>query len=266
MNRPIKCQSIADRGIISHVLSLDAPIGSCIRALKKTNILWMKCEAMNSAKRAAGKGSHRNRKGSHRTSRPILASLALVLITVMNVQAQGFHLGVKAGANMFKIDGQSFDQSFQFGYNIGAFAELNFTSQWGIQPELMWNQTNYRTGENFNAIFPGSASDLKGKLNYLSIPILLSFRPIKLISLQAGPQFGILMSGDQNLGQNGQNAFKKGDFSLVGGAQLNLAGFKLGARYVIGLSNVNDLGNGTATNPETWKNQGFQVYAGFRIF
>ncbi len=214
---------------------------------------------MNSEKRAIG-------KRTRATSRSILISLTLTLITVMNVQAQGFHLGVKAGANMFKVDGQSFDQSFQFGYNAGAFAELNFTKQWGIQPELMFNQTNYRTGDHFNSIFPGGPDDLKGKLNYLSIPILLSFRPVKFISLQAGPQFGILMSGDQNIVSNGQNAFKKGDFSLVGGAQLNLAGFKLGARYVIGLTNVNDIPNGTSTNPETWKNQGFQVYAGFRIF
>jgi hypothetical protein len=219
----------------------------------------MKCEAMNSEKRGIG-------KGFHVISRSILLSLALTLITVMNVQAQGFHLGVKAGANIFKINGQSFDQSYQFGYNLGAFAELNFTQQWGIQPEVLWSQTNYRTGNEFNSIFPGNANDLKGKLNYLSIPILLSFSPVKFISLQAGPQFGILMSGDQDLGQNGKNAFKKGDFSLVGGAQLNLAGFKLGARYVIGLNDVNDLGNGTAANPETWKNQGFQVYAGFRIF
>ncbi len=105
---------------------------------------------------------------------------------------------------------------------------------------------------------------VKGKLNYLSIPILLSFRPVKFISLQAGPQFGILMSGDQNLVQNGQNAFKKGDFSLVGGAQLNLAGLKIGARYVLGLTDVDNLGNGTVQ--DTWKNKGYQVYAGFRIF
>jgi hypothetical protein len=218
----------------------------------------MKTESVNAAKKTI-------RKCNRVKGRSILPSLGLIVFTVLNVQAQGFHLGVKAGANIFKIDGQSFDQSFQYGYNVGAFAELNFTSKWGIQPELTWNQTNYRTGDHFEAIFPGGTNDLKGKLNYLSIPILLSFRPIKLISLQVGPQFGVLMSGDQNLVQNGRNAFKKGDFSVVGGAQLNLGGLKLGARYVIGLTDINDVPNGTATNPETWKNQGFQVYAGFRI-
>ena len=48
---------------------------------------------------------------------------------------------------------------------------------------------------------------------------------------------------------------------MVGGAQFNLGGFKLGARYVVGLTDINDLGD-----QEKWKNQGFQVYAGFRFF
>jgi hypothetical protein len=199
-------------------------------------------------------------------TRTVALSLALIVVTAMHTQAQGFHLGFKAGANIFKVDGQSFDQSFQFGYNLGAFAELNVTKKWGIQPELMWNQTNYRTGDNFHSVFPQGVSDVKGKLNYLSIPVLLTYRPIKLLSLQVGPQFGILMNSDQTLVQNGQDAFKKGDFSMVGGAQLNLGPLKVGARYVIGLTDINDLGNGNATNPEKWKNQGFQVYAGFRIF
>jgi hypothetical protein len=187
--------------------------------------------------------------------------LVLITFTVMNTKAQGFHLGVKAGANIFKIDGQSYDNEFKFGYNVGAFSEINFTKQIGIQPEVMFNQTNYRTGDHFSAIYPGGTDDLKGKLNYLTIPVLLSIRPVPLLSILVGPQFGILLNGDQHLTTQAKDAFKKGDFALVGGAQLNLASFKLGARYVVGLTDINDL-----DDSEKWKNQGFQVYAGFRIF
>jgi len=179
----------------------------------------------------------------------------------MNTRAQGLHLGVKGGANIFKVDGQGYDQSFHFGYNVGAFAEINFPGAFGIQPELLWNQTNYRTGSQFKDIYPGGVNDVKGKLNYLSIPILLSFRPVKLISLQAGPQFGILLNQDKNLVDNGKDAFKKGDFSLVGGVQLNLANLVIGGRYVVGLTDINDV-----SDNNKWKNQGFQVYAGFRFF
>ncbi|HEX9513446.1 MAG TPA: porin family protein [Puia sp.] len=187
--------------------------------------------------------------------------LLLITLSVMSTQAQGFHIGVKAGANIFKIDGQSYDSKFNFGYNVGAFSEINFTKQWGIQPEVMFSQTNYRTGSNFTDVYPTGTNDLKGKLNYLSIPVLLSFRPIPFLSILVGPQYGILLNGDQHVVTQAKDAFKKGDFSLVGGAQLNVASFKLGARYVIGLTDINDI-----DNQQKWKNQGFQVYAGFRIF
>ena len=182
-------------------------------------------------------------------------------IAGLHSQAQGFHFGIKAGANLFKVDGESFDQQFQFGYSVGAFTQLNFTKSWGIQPELNFNQTNYRTGNSFSAVVPDGVNDVKGKLDYLTIPVLLSYRPIPILSLLAGPQFGILVNQDEHLINNAGDAFKKGDFALVAGAQLNLGPILAGARYVAGLSNINDV-----TNESTWKNEGWQVYAGFRIF
>ena len=189
--------------------------------------------------------------------------LLLLTITVsMLSMAQGLHLGAKAGVNLLKVDGKSFSEEFRFGYNLGAFAEINFNKKWGIQPEVLWNQTNTRTTGEFSEIYPTSTADIKDvKLNYLSIPILLNYRPIKLLTLQAGPQFGILMDGNKNLLQNGKEAFKKGDFAMLAGAQINLAGVKLGGRYQIGLSNINDI-----DNQDKWKNQGWQLYAGFRLF
>ncbi|OQP65655.1 porin family protein [Niastella populi] len=172
----------------------------------------------------------------------------------------GFHIGAKAGANIFKVDGTSMKDEFIFGYNVGAFAEINFTKEIGIQPEVMWNQTNFRTSTRFNDIYPEGVNDVKGKLNYLSIPILFSYSPAKIISFQLGPQFGVLLNQDKSLIKNGEEAFKKGDFSALGGVQLNIGGVKIGGRYVIGLTNINDI-----DDREKWKNQGFQVYLGTRF-
>ena len=188
---------------------------------------------------------------------------ALLMIAGLHSQAQGFHLGIKAGTNLAKIDGRSFDQGFKWGFTAGAFAELNFTSKWGIQPELLFNQTNTQTADSFNGIYQQGINTRSVKLNYLSIPILLSYKPIPLLSLQIGPQFGILMNTNQNITTNGSNAFKSGDFSMVGGAQVNLGGFKAGARYILGLSNVDNV---TTTDVDTWKNQSIQLYVGLRIF
>jgi hypothetical protein len=189
-------------------------------------------------------------------------TLFLVSITLTTLSfGQGFHLGVKGGANIFKVDGKSFNQEFQFGYNAGAFAEINFNKHIGIQPEVLWNQTNFRTGDQFKDIYPQAPSDLKGSLNYLSIPILFSYRPVKFFSFQVGPQYGILINKHETVLQNGKDAFKSGDFSMLGGVQFNLGGVKVGGRYQIGLANINDI-----DNQDKWKNQGFQVYAGFRFF
>jgi Outer membrane protein beta-barrel domain len=185
----------------------------------------------------------------------------LLVIAGLHSQAQGFHLGIKAGANLFKVDGESFSQEFQFGYMAGAFAQINVSSKWGLQPELNFNQTNYRTSSNFASVVPDGVSDVKGKLNWLTIPLLVSYRPIPFLSLLAGPQYGILLNQDEHLINNAGDAFKKGDFSLVGGAQLNLGPVLVGARYVVGLTNLNDV-----TNQTTWKNEGWQLYAGLRIF
>ncbi len=177
----------------------------------------------------------------------------------MGSYAQGFHIGVKGGANLTKIDGQSFSQGFKLGYSLGGFAELNFTKKWGIQPELLWNQYNTTTAYNFQQIYEGFQGQ-NVSLNYLSIPILLTYRPVPILTFELGPQFGILMNQPSNLGDNISNAFKTGDFSVLGGAHFNLGAFKLGARYFVGLNDVNDLGK-----YDKWKNQGLQLYIGFRI-
>ena len=189
----------------------------------------------------------------------ILGLLTIALVAGTVSFAQG--VGIKAGANINKIDGKGLKEEFQYGYSLGGFAELYFNNKWGIQPEVLWNQYQTQTTDDFDDVIPGGTSDLKGiKLNYLSIPLLLNFRPVQFITLQAGPQFGILINKEQGLLKNGQEAFSSGDFSMLGGVQLNVGKLKVGGRYQIGLNNINDIDNSTK-----WKNQGFQIYAGIKL-
>jgi hypothetical protein len=190
-----------------------------------------------------------------------LSLLVLAIALSTFTFAQGFHVGLKGGVNMYKIDGKSFSEEFNHSYNAGLFTEINFSKKVGIQPEIIWNQTQTQTSTRFKDIYNDGIGELKGvTLNYLSIPLLLNVSPSRLLTFQAGPQFGVLINKDQNLLQNGKNAFKSGDLSMLGGLQLNLGGFKLGGRYTVGLTNINDI-----DNQDKWKNQGFQLYAGFRL-
>ena len=186
---------------------------------------------------------------------------AVFILSVSGIRAQSFHLGVKVGTNLSQISGRSFDDGFQWGFTAGGFAELNINKKWGIQPEILFNQSKTQTASDFNTIIDHGFNSTSVNLNYLNIPLLLSFKPIPVLSFQLGPQFGILMSTSQTLTYPASNAFKSGDFSIVGGAQVNIGFFKAGARYVSGLTNLNKL----ATSVDTWKNESIQIYVGFRI-
>ncbi len=170
-----------------------------------------------------------------------------------------FRIGPKLGANLGKIDGSGYSEKYTLGYHVGGFMEIPLGKKWAVQPEVLWNQVNGDTATNFRQVYTELQNqDLKNpQLNYLSIPLLLSYKPAKFISFQAGPQFGILLNKDKTLIDNGKDAFKDGDLSMLFGAQLNILSFRVYGRYAIGLNNINDLGS-----QEKWKTTGFQLGVG----
>ncbi len=179
--------------------------------------------------------------------------------------AQGFRLGIKVGGNMNKVEGQSFNDGFKFAYHAGAFAEIDFSKKFGIQPEVIWNQmggvpasmntlysTVTNTAFNLNNIY---------ELNYLSIPVLLRYNLMGgFLTLNAGPQFSILLQQDKTLLQNGRDAFKSGDLSMVAGAQLNILMLRVYARYNIGLTNINNI-----DDRDKWTSQQIQIGLGLKL-
>lgn len=190
----------------------------------------------------------------------IILSVVGVFIIMMTVNAQGFGLGIKGGANLTKISGQSFDQNFKLGYQLGGFAEIDFSKAIGIQPEVLFSEAYGRTASNASAITTGLNGSQDIKLNYLSIPVLLRLNVGKLLTINVGPQYSILVNKHNTTLDNGVNAFKSGDFAMVGGAQLNLGPLRIYGRYNVGLSDINDLGN-----QDKWKNQQLQLGVGLKL-
>jgi hypothetical protein len=189
----------------------------------------------------------------------ILTVLIVTFIMVSSSFAQGFKFGPKLGANMGKIQGNKFSNQYALGYHVGAFAEINFGKKIGIQPEVLWNQINADTVTGFSNVYNVNTSKFENiQLRYLSIPILLNYRPVKMLTLQAGPQFGILINQNQNLVNNGKEAFKNGDLSMLFGAQVNILKLRLYGRYAIGLNDIGDL-----ASSEKWTSQSIQLGVGF---
>lgn len=184
---------------------------------------------------------------------------AVLLSQVMMAQ---FHLGVKGGANLTKVDGKSFNDQFRYGYHLGGFAEIRISNKFVLQPEVLFNQYATRLDSSYKNVyqdvFDGNSNI---RLNYLSVPVLLNYKLIgSFMSLQAGPQFGVLIDQNKTLLQNGGNAFKKGDFSMLAGVQFKVGPMRLNGRYAIGLNNISDL-----PDDDKWKNQGLQVSVGLAL-
>ena len=192
-----------------------------------------------------------------------LAIMAVALLTMQAASAQ-FRLGAKAGANLVKVEGKSFKDEFRYNYHAGGFAEIGLTrnGKLTLQPEVLFNQYSTTLDSSFKSIYENvlSSEQTHVKLNYLTIPILLNYRLIGPLYLQAGPAFSILMNQDKNFLQNGGEAFKNGDFSMIGGAQIRITRIYISGRYVVGLANINDI-----DNQDKWKSQAIQLSVGLSL-
>ena len=185
--------------------------------------------------------------------------LAIFCITASAASAQKLHIGFKGGANVNKLTGKSFNDQFSFGYHVGGFFSVGLGKKFAIQPEILFNQINVDTSSSYSAIYQFNKVD-KVQLKYMSIPILLNYKPVKYLTFQVGPQFGILTNKSKTLVQNGKQAFKSGDFSMLGGLQVNISHLNIYARYAVGLSNLNDI-----DNKEKWKSQSIQLGVGLTL-
>ncbi|MES2429569.1 MAG: porin family protein [Bacteroidota bacterium] len=204
-----------------------------------------------------------------------IISLVFILSFVNIVSAQRnkldqdrenfFRAGIKAGVNINKIQGTSYKEGYNYNYQAGAFLQFNFSSRFGLQPEVNFVQTTSEfTDDNsniYNDLFR-DGTQKNAKLNYLEIPLLLNVNvgPSKRVKLQLGPSFGNLLKETVDSLKNPRSIFKKADVSAIGGLWLQLPLINLGARYKIGLNNIN-----AYDDREVWRNQAFQFFIGITL-
>ena len=173
-----------------------------------------------------------------------------------------FRIGAKGGININKIQGQSYKEGFSYNYLLGGFMQFNF-GRLGLQPEVNFVQSTSEFSKDannvYNDLFMGG-SQKKAKLNYIKVPLLLNINigESKHVKFQVGPQFSGLLKQTVDSLKSNKNFFKTSDLSVLGGFWFQLPVINLGARYELGLSNVNDI-----DNKEKWKSQAFTIFAGF---
>lgn len=189
----------------------------------------------------------------------IILSVCSLFLLVAAVNAQTIHVGARAGLNLNKIDGQAFKDGYNAGFHLGGYVEIPLGNAIGIQPELLFNQTNTKYHNSSDPVLQLKDGE-NINLNYLSIPVLLNINAAKILTIQVGPQYSILMNKHSTVWENSKDAFKGGDFALAAGLKVNLGALQVYGRYNVGLTNISDV-----TNSSSWKSQQLALGIGLRI-
>jgi len=186
---------------------------------------------------------------------------AIFLITIAANAQEKFGIGIKVGQNFSSVNSVAVDRHAA-SYHGGITAQIGLTEKISLMPEILLSQTKLATNLSITDVL----GDNKYKpetyhLNYLILPLMVQVKPFSSLLLQAGPQYGILLDQKKDGIDNAQLAFRQGEFSFVGGAKVNLGGFFVYGRYVIGLQNINDL-----QDQLKWKTTQWQLGLGMNLF
>ena len=186
----------------------------------------------------------------------------IAIFCLSNLQAQEkFAMGIKIGQNFSSVNDVAVDHNTA-SYHAGVTTFFKVTDKIGIAPEIILSQTKLETTPPVTSLMGnGSLQPETYHLNYLSIPLLCEFKPIQKFSIQAGPQYSILLDQKKDGVGNASMAFKNGEFAFVGGAKFDLGGFFLYGRYVVGLQNINELQDQTK-----WRTTQWQLGVGMKLF
>jgi hypothetical protein len=176
----------------------------------------------------------------------LILSIALLSLPVFLTAQLG--LGIKIGANFANMSTDNFDNNSITSFHAGAYANIHFSDSWGVTPEVLWTDQGAELDGN------------KFKTDYIAVPIMLRWRIIDLISLEAGPQFNFLTKAESN-GIDVTDDLTTPSYNAAFGALLHLPlALNAGIRYIVGFTDL------TKSNDTELKDAVLQVYVGWTIF
>lgn len=202
----------------------------------------------------------------------MIISATLVAASVSAQDDRGkISVGVKAGANIANVydsEDDDFNADGRLGLAAGVFVAIPIGQFLGVQPELLFSQKGYQSA----GTVLGFDYSYTRTSNYIDVPILLALKPSSFVTILLGPQYSYLVKqtdvfenpfSDATVEEEFENDnLRKNTFGFVGGLDINLSDFVIGARVAWDLFNNN--GDGTSTTPR-YKNVVGQVTLGYRF-
>jgi hypothetical protein len=210
----------------------------------------------------------------------IISGIALALLCSSAASAQTTanrilpRVGIKGGINAssFFIEDVT-DRNTMAGFNVGLFMKVPLGPHFSLMPELYYITKGSQVRYN-NSFVNG---DARFRLNYLEVPILLGFNPIRNLNLHAGPYVSYMLDGnvsnrsnlslfdfERNIDADNYNRMEGG---LALGAAVDFSKLSVGARYYYGMT---DIGRSAQYGPVTYtfpdaRNSVFNVYVALSL-
>ena len=153
-----------------------------------------------------------------------LIAITLILVGSLNVQAQ-LKLGIKAGPSFPSLNETegNFDITNNTGWHAGGMLEIKLPLI-GIQGDVIYSQTSTDLVDANNV-----QSTIKSST--VDIPVVAKLYLLKIITIQAGPQFAFLTSStwdDQDIKDN----MSISNVRFVAGLGVNLGPIDVHGRFI----------------------------------
>ena len=158
--------------------------------------------------------------------------------------------GLKGGVNLATLEmdddvaNTNYNTNLKTSFNVGAFVNLPVgTGMFRLQPEVVYSGQGSKVSGTPVIGSRTSTDDYEVDIHYINVPIMAQIQTTGGFFVEAGPQFGVMISAKQD-NQTGddpeiQDYVKKLDIGLGAGlGYLSRIGLGVGARYVHGFSNV----------------------------
>lgn len=189
-----------------------------------------------------------------------------MVLGVFTALAQKPQLGIKAGINWANMRGVDIEEPspklLPYG---GLYVNLELSNRFTFQPELLYS----KQGVEFEKGFIGRELSL----SYINIPLMFQYGITKNISIELGPQIGILLNFKYSIdyGSDGQkakfeiestNGRSPIDFGMnLGGIYSLENGFNVYIRYNLGLISITEGEDLYSPSDEINANQFFHIEA-----
>jgi len=161
-------------------------------------------------------------------------TIVVIFGMIMTAKGQDIKFGIKGGLNLATLSDNGSGLNFRPAFHFGIVSEYRISDNFSIQPELLYSSQ----GQKYHG---GSVL----KLNYLNLPIMANYLVSENIFIEAGPQFGVLLSAKgENEAESSESLidnYRSIDFGISLGLGYKFeGGLNVNVRYYFGIANVHD--------------------------